>query len=297
MSDTQEADSQVETQETQNEAHSKPAGYDPVDLSNLAPEIREPIEKRFSYLYGQVKNNERNLHQYKSIAQQQSEKLEELMGNFGTVVDHLYSKEQGQTEASIRQEIKAAYDSGDAEKYQAAQEKLMEFKVDQKLKAKPEKTEKPKTQEINKQPTVAELRAEALGDGDWTQEDDTYLESWQNETSNGVDLRPWAKEGHRLYPYAFNEAMLVFSSPAYERLTTEQKLAEVDRRMGVSKSGGQTVMGGSLTTRGKSSKITLTPKQQEIAVRTKFGGSKAKSDAEHIEAYKKQIETLNRKSR
>ncbi len=295
MSDIQEADTQVETTEPVQD--NKPAGYGPVDLSNLPEDVRKPLEDRIDYLYSQVKTNERTLGQYKSIAQQQSDKLNELMGGFDKVVDHLYTQEQGQTESQIRQEIKTAYEAGDNDAYMKAQEKLTDFKVDQKLKAKspPKQEAKPEAQ---RQPTVAELRAQGMTDGDWSQEDDTYLESWQSEMSNGRELRPWAKEGHPMYPYAYNESMLVFSSPAFEKLTTEQKLQEVDRRMGVSKStGGQNVMGGNLTTRGKSSKITLTPKQQEIAVRTKFGGSKAKSDAEHIAAYAKQIETLNRKSR
>jgi len=36
----------------------------------------------------------------------------------------------------------------------------------------------------------------------------------------------------------------------------------------------------------------MTDKQKEIVVRTKYGGSKAKTDAEHIEAYRKQIEQV-----
>jgi hypothetical protein len=296
MSDIQEADSQVEVETPVQD--NKPAGYGPVDLSNLPDEVREPLENRINYLYSQVKTNERTLGQYKSIAQQQSEKLNELMGGFDKVVDHLYTQEQGQTEAQIRQEVKDAYASGDEEKYHAAQEKLTSFIVDRKLKSKPSPKQEAKP-EIQRQPTVAELRAQGLNEGDWTQEDDTYLESWQSEMSNGRELRPWAKEGHPMYPYAYNESMLVFSSPAFEKLTTEQKLQEVDRRMGVSKStGGQNVMGGNLTTRGKSSKITLTPKQQEIAVRTKFGSKDgAKSDADYIAHYAKQIATLNKKGR
>ena len=76
--------------------------------------------------------------------------------------------------------------------------------------------------------------------------------------------------------------------------SAKENLAEVDRRMGIKQNnGGQAVLGGTLTTRGKSSKITLSPQQERIAVKTKFGAKQgAKSDADYIAAYRKQIESV-----
>jgi hypothetical protein len=91
------------------------------------------------------------------------------------------------------------------------------------------------------------------------------------------------------------EMQIVFDEDGdFSHLSFEDKLDELDKRMGTKKqrSGQNSVMGGNFTPRGKSGKVTLTAKQQEIAVRTKFGGPKAKSDAEHLEAYRKQIERL-----
>ncbi len=87
----------------------------------------------------------------------------------------------------------------------------------------------------------------------------------------------------------------MFSSARYAHLTIDQKLAEVDKRMGVSKPAArQNVLAGNLTSARKSPKVSLSPKQEQIAIRTKFGGPKAKSDAEHLEAYRKQIEATKR---
>lgn len=69
---------------------------------------------------------------------------------------------------------------------------------------------------------------------------------------------------------------------------------EVDRIMGTKQNGGgQTVMGGGLNATGKRSTIKLTPAQERIAVKTKFGAKHgAKSDSDYIAAYRKQIDSI-----
>jgi hypothetical protein len=85
----------------------------------------------------------------------------------------------------------------------------------------------------------------------------------------------------------------VLRNPNFQNATMEQKMAEVDRRMGVKKSASrQTVMGGGLTGNRKTNKLTLSPKQQEIALKT---GSRDKSDAEKIDWYRKQLEKVNQR--
>ena len=136
---------------------------------------------------------------------------------------------------------------------------------------------------------------------DWprlTPEDARFISQWENERSDdGRPLRPWARnygtvrEPDPDYGHALAETEAVFRSPRFTHLTTEEKMAEVDKRMGVARPGGrQSVMGGGLTGARKSKTIALSPEIERLAIRTKFGGPNAKDDAEHIEAYRKQIE-------
>ena len=87
------------------------------------------------------------------------------------------------------------------------------------------------------------------------------------------------------------ETKAVLSSPLYANKSIAEKMAEVDRRMGVQKpQAKQGVLGGGLTGQRKTSKLTLSPEAQKIALKTKFAGA-GKTDAEHLEAYRKQIES------
>lgn len=288
MEDENEVSVESTEENVSHETNSKPAGYYPVDPSNADP---VEIKNRIDYLYRQVKDNERSLNEYRGIAKSQSEKIEELLGGFGQVVDHIHTKEYTENENNLRYQIRQAYEAGDVNKFEELNEKLLDMKLEKKLQKKPEpQKQKPEQTRV----PVNQITNDALSVGELTQEDLTYLESWQGEVNGGQKSRPWATEDHPMYPQAYDEMLLVFTNPVYETLTFNQKLEELDRRMGVKKqSGGQTVMGGNLTTRGKTSKITLSPKQQEIAIRTKFGGPKAKSDADHLEAYRKQLQDMS----
>lgn len=283
---------EVTTQPQQNDT--KPAGYHPVDLNDLPEDKRNEVDARINYLYRQVKDNSRTVNEYRTLAKQQAEMIEELTSGMGQVVGHLEEKNTAETESRLKQGMLDAFEAGDNAKYIQLQTELIKLEATKANKPKP--TAKPKN-ETNKQafagqPTPEQLVAEARLNGEFTENDEKYVESWQYETNPGGGLkRPWALENHPKYQRAFNEMALVFTEEQYEGLTVQEKLAELDRRMGVTpRAGGQTVMGGRLTTNPKTSRITVSPKQQEIAVRTKFGGPGAKSDAEHIEAYRKQIE-------
>ena len=125
------------------------------------------------------------------------------------------------------------------------------------------------------------------------------MTAWQEERdARGMPIRPWSQGSHPDFVVAEAITKSIFTSPQYQHLTTQQKLAEVDKRMGVNRNqGGQTVLGGRLTTPTKGSKITLSEEQKKIAIKTKFGSNKsAKSDTEYIEKYKKQIERVNKKT-
>lgn len=291
---TQEAVVSSPAQESTAQHSNKPAGYDPVDLSGLPEELRAPLEDRFKYLYTQVKTNEREknrldrtLNEFRGVAASQSQKIEELMGGFGQVVSHLETKTFNDTESTLKQQLRAAFDAGDNDKYFELQEKLDDIRLEKKFSAINKK-------EAPKQERQAISVQEESG---IAPEDQRVIATWQDEKDDsGVLMRPWAinrgtvENPDKNYLAALAETRAVLMSPLYADKTMEEKMSEVDKRMGVQKTASrQTVMGGGLTGNRKTSKITLSPKQQEIARRTKFAGP-GKTDTDHLEAYRKQIE-------
>jgi hypothetical protein len=271
----------IQTEEKQEE-RTRPAGYDPVSLEGLPDEIRKPIEQRFGYFMGQIRENKKTLNEYRSLTREQSEKLEEVMSGMGQVVDHLEGKSLAEAETLARQQMKAAHESGDTDGYITANERLTEIKakklyISEQQKNQP-KTKKEPVQTVQDLPDTPEARA---------------VGAWQDEPADhGGPLRPWAFDSHPDFERAQIEAAAVFHpKSSFANKTVTEKLAEVDRRMGLTRGSSQSVMGGSLTSQRKTQKLTLSPKQNEIATRTKFAGP-GKSDAEHIEAYRKQLEKV-----
>lgn len=275
----------------------KPAGYHPVD-------VEDPVVKdRINYLYKQVKNSSKDLNQYRSIAAQQAAVIEELRANQGHIVNHLQNETFNETEARVTAQFKAAYESGDVNALMEAQNKLTEIKA-RKINA---ETQRQQPQQQTRQSAyldanVSNISADAVASGEFTQQEADVTNAWASETNErGEPIRPWINNStgdpndpDPDYVKAWVVANKVFNDPKVANWTINQKLAEVDKRMGVNKqTSKQTVMGGALTGKAKSSKVTLSPEAEKIAVRTKFGASKgAKSDAEYIAAYRKQMETV-----
>lgn len=269
----------------------KPPGYYPVQLDDLPPEKAKAIEDRFSYFYRQVKQQEKSLSDFRTIAQQQSERLNELTNGVVRVVDHLQTKATAETESDIRQKMQSAWETGDNKTYLEQQEKLIEIKA---------RAFQPKPQNQTQQQAYAgvksasQLANDAVKSGEISPHENTIVNAWQDETDErGQPLRPWAKtddpnDPDPDYMKAFVTAKKVFEQNPHKSI--QENLQEVDRRMGVRKTtSGQQVMGGSLTTPSKNRTIKLSPEIEKLAVRMKFAGPKA-SDAENIAAYKKQID-------
>lgn len=292
------------TQENQQENGGERPSYAPrVDLSSIPEEFRGPIENRFKHLSHLMKKQGGELNEYRNIAKSQSDKIEELMGGMGQVVDHLQKEKYESTESSLKQQLREAHERGDTEAWLSINDKINDIKVQRAVaaqqKPQPKQEQKPTTYRT---PTAMEVAEQAAQSGEISAEELQVVDQYQGEKDeNGRLLRPWAfnrsqdpRNPDPEYVQGLMEARAVFGNPRFANLSIDQKLAEVDKRMGVKKSGGsQTVMGGGLTNSKRSSKITLSPKQQEIALKTKFGGPKAKSDAEHLEAYRKQIELVS----
>jgi hypothetical protein len=266
---------------------SKPAGYDPIDPATSTP---EQTQERLNYLYGQVKHSEREKREMKQILSDQSRLISELSQGQQAVVNHLQEKNFTDNESSIRLQMRTAWDKGDNDTYFALQDKLDEIRIDKKLAArtKPQESQQPKN--------AVNYAQTAQGTGELTQAEFDATDAWQNERDeSGGLVRPWAFGDNANHQAALREAAAIFNNPRYATLSYDGKLAEIDKRMGISKRAvGQTVMGGNLTIPGKQTKLTLTPKQQEIAIKTKYAGN-GKTEAEHLEAYRKQIANVKQR--
>jgi hypothetical protein len=263
----------------------RPPGYDPVDLSDLPPEKAGAIKQRMDFLYRQVKDSRREIDHFKNMT---SQKIDELIGGMGQMADHLHEKTFAETESQLRQQLRAAYESGNTGEIVDLQERLAEVKAEKKL----AEMEKKQGREEKPQP---QPRPQPQGAPMIDAGEQFYVNAWQDERDeSGNLLRPWAfnrgtaESPSPEYADAMREVMAVMNSPRFSGATIEQKMAEVDRRMGVSaRQPRQAVMGGGLTGQRKTANVSLSPEAERLAVRTKFGGPNAKSDAEHVEAYRK----------
>lgn len=280
------------TEVTQETTHTddKPAGYRPVDPETASP---EEVKSRIDYLYGQIKYQERTNKEYRDIAQQQAAAIDELMNGVGRVVDHLQTKNVADTEAQITEKMQAAFESGDTAAWMGAQKQLIQLEAQKQFKA-----AQPKNTTQKQAYAGVQTQAESYV----SDEDGQYTAAWQDEKDEaGRPLRPWARTSDPNDPDPDFMKALVVAKKVWEKYpdrSAKDNLAEVDRQMGVAKrNGSQSVMGGSLTTRTKTNRIVVSPQIEKMAIRQKFGGPKAKTDAEHIDAYRKQMELVRSTSK
>lgn len=298
--ETQETETTQETQfePQQEEEQIRPAAA--VDLNGLAPEVAEPIKKRMDWLYYQTKDSKRQFNELKTIAQQQSELIEELRNNQTAVVGHLQEEKFSATESALIHKMQSSWEAGDTQGYLKAQNDLTDLKVQKQLIKLQQPKEKPKQEDNRRLPNGNEIADDAFAGGEITPEENAYARAWMSETDeNGNLLRPWATGNDSKSQYALMEAAAVLAPDGpYAKWTLEKRLAEVDRRMGMQRNNNasQSVLGANLTNRQKSNTITLSPKAKEIAIRTRFAGP-GKTENEHIAAYKKQLETVRKGAR
>lgn len=276
----------------------KPAGYKPVDLSGLPPEVKERVD----YLYRQVKDNDRTVREYRQIAAEQSRQIQELATGFNGVVTHLQDKNIDDSEETITTQMNAAFERGDNKAYLEAQKKLINLGVEKRIIAEKKTVQQPQQRQQAQPMDAREIANRAQSEGELSPNDYRTTEAWQNEKDeSGNFIRPWSRtpdvnNPDPMFVQALTETKAVFTNSRFSGLSYEEKLAEVDRRMGVAKRvTSQTVTGGGLNGRAKMSKVTLSPDIEKLAIRTRFGGPKAKTDAEHIEAYRKQLEKVKGK--
>lgn len=287
------SESVTEATSTENESgtSSKPAGYDPVDPATAKP---EEVKDRLDYLYRQVKHSDRDKREMQNLLRDQSRVIDELSRNQQAVVSHLTEKSFVDSEESLTKAMNDAWKKGDERAYIDAQNRLLDVKVQKRtLELQPKQQSQPKE---NVPQSAVETANGALKGGIINEQEYRATESWQSERDDtGNLIRPWAFGTNQYHHVALREVAAVFENPKYENYSYDQKLAEVDRRMGTAKrNSSQSVIGGSLTKPGKSTKIELTPKQREIALKTNYAG-KGKSEAENLEAYRKQVEKFQQR--
>lgn len=272
-----------------------------VDLSTIEDEnLRNAIDGRFKHISQLMKKQGREsrgtINELKKIATEQARMIEELSGGMGAVVNHLQTQTFAQTESQLKAQLRQARDNGDYDAEADILDRLAEVKA-QKLATKNQpKPQKPQPQQPYN--SGSQIAQEAVLDGDLDPQDAMLVQVWQDELdSAGTPLRPWAaatRDNDPAFQRALFEMSAVFhpSSP-YANLSMQQKLAELDKRMGTKKSNPQqSVLGGGFTPRPKNNTVKLTPDAERIAVKTKYAGP-GKTDAEHIAAYKKQMEQVN----
>lgn len=298
---------QIENQSTEQAQAIQPKDHQPyVDLSTLPDDIRGPVEARFAELSRIIKKTEKKgesrISEYRGLIEEQARLLEELQGGMGAVVDHLQTNTIASTEASLKAQLRQAKDLGDTVLEDEIQDKILELKA-QKIALKQNKAQPKPKNETRAQAFAGHPTLEEDDSGDLSTEELAQAELWVAEKdSSGQPLRPWATSKSPQEPLAdpvYRRAMIemaaVFepTSP-YAHLTMDKKLEEVDRRMGLQKRPAQQqVMGGGFTPRGKNNTLQLTDSQKRIAIKTKYGASHgAKSDAEYIEAYRKQVQSI-----
>lgn len=276
--------------EAKPEGEAKPSGYAPVDLDNLPPEVKE----RVNYLYRQVKDSDRTLREFRRIASDQSRQINELTQGHIGLVSHLQEKSLGDSEEAITTQMNAAFERGDNKAYLDAQRKLIDLGVEKRLvvKQKPQPIQQQQPQPID----ASEIANRATLDGNLSPTDIRTTEAWQNEKDeNGNVLRPWSKTNDVNNPdpafvQALTETKAVFTNQRFAHLSYEEKLAEVDRRMGLAKRvTAQTVTGGGLKGNTKFSKVSLSPDIEKMVKHTKWGGKKYKTDDERLDAYRQQL--------
>ena len=187
-------------------------------------------------------------------------------------------------------EQKSAFESGDLDKYNRATRELGKLDI-QREQEQVKHKQQPQVHHQNHQMQFSAnyVVLEAVRTGEITQSDSTHYHACANEMDEFCYFRrPWVQ---RSTEEALRIGAAVFNSPAFSNRPFGDKLNEIDRLMGVqSRTASQSVMPSSanLTRNNAASKIKLSPDIGRLAVRTQFAG-RGKSDAEHIEAYRKQM--------
>lgn len=260
-------------------------GYDQVELTPAQ-------QKRFDRIYGQMKHQDRTLKEYDGVFRAQQERIEELMRGQHQIVGHLQEQDFSNAEVQLKQQRKAMRDAGNWDAVDEIDDRLLDIRAKKiAAQSQPKPQQQPVRQQQQQQAQPEGIVIErAVESGYITHDDADMYRAWSNETDEYGNLkRPWVQPNDQRFRAATAEGKAVFSNMAFDRRPFADKLAEIDRRMGLQQRGNtQQVMGANLTRGGNTGKVSvkLSAMEEKIAIGTRFAGP-GKSDADHIEAYRK----------
>lgn len=269
----------------------RPEGFDPVDVKTATP---EQIEARINRLYGNLKKNEKEAREARQANEILIQRFQELQQGQQQIVQHIQTNDYQETENTLRQQMRAAWDRGDVDGYHATNEKLLDIKAEKAAQAKIPKQQKPiETNNLqqNRAISATEALEMSVASGETPPDKANILRAYFGEADPYGNLkRPWVNVSDVRNSQASKIGAVVFDPehPVFSQMTFKQQLAEMDRQMGVANTQPQSnsvLPAGNLTGMRKTSTVKLSPQEETIAVRTKFGGPKAKSDADHKAAY------------
>lgn len=269
----------------------KPEGFDAVELTPAQ-------QARFDRIYGNMKRYEGDAKELREINQQLIRTVEQLHVGQTQIVSHLQTSDFKEAEAKLMSDRDAAWQRGDMNAYNSASDKINEIKIQKTL------TERERAAQQVKQPIQPrggvngeQLANAAVHHGDLSPVEANIAKSWMSETDTGGNLkRPWTQPDNPRNQAAALQAQAVFTDPEYAAKPVAEKLREIDRRMGLQttqSTQGQNVLGAGNLTRGNRNNninsVKLDPSIEKIAIRTKFGGPDAKTDQDHVDAWKKAV--------
>lgn len=250
----------------------QPSGFDPVEFT---PEQKARVDR----LYGNMKRYESKAREQEQANQILADRLVELQNHQQQIVNHLQTTDFQDAEARLTQDRAQAWKDGDVDRFNSANDKLMEIKVQKATQAlkQPQQQQKPQQNQFENRPISATEALEmSVQKGETPPEDAPVLRAWFSETDQtGTLKRPWVNVSDVRNTDAAKIGAVVFSQthPVFSTWSLQQKLAEMDRQMGVMprQAGGQSVLGaGNLTARSKPSNVKLSPDIERTAVMTKF---------------------------
>jgi hypothetical protein len=273
----------------------KPEGWDKVDFQNDPP---DKIEHRFNRLFKQTKQFQRDLQARDELLAEQSAVIKELHDRQNKVVNHIQNQDFNDAETKLIQARKEARANGDDDRVDAINDQLAEIKL-KKLSATAAPKQQP--QQPQRPQNATEAAKYAVSQGALAEEDQEVIQTWQEEADEyGEPLRPWALASDPEYVSAVAIARSIMSpeNKKFAKKSMAEKLAEVDRRMGLERQQPrQEVMpsgrgtGGDLTRangKGNMRGVQMSENAVKLAIHHKMAGP-GKSNDEHIEAYRQQI--------
>lgn len=269
----------------------KPSGFDPVEFT---PEQKARVDR----IYGNMKRYEGESRTLKEDNQRLIAAFEALQTQQGQIINHIQTNDFKDAESRLTAERQTAWDKGDITAFNKANDGLFEIKAKKVVSdSLPKMTpvEQPKNNGYmnGQRMPVTDAVEQALQRGEIEPQEAQIFKSWESQADDtGVKMRPWTDPSHPLNLAAATEGRAVFENPAFKNKSFADKLREIDRRMGIQTQTSQNnnVLGsGNLTRGNRQPKVELSPQIEKMAIRTKFGGPKAKSDADHVEAYRQAI--------